>query len=140
SQSYFEPGIRIWDVKASQLLREVSKNSHGISTMAFSPDGGMLASSDLDGFVTLQNINPEQGSPTQILHKIPGHAIAFSPDGHVIATSNQNDVILWDTNSGQRLTQLKGHAASIRRIVFSPDGQILATSSSDGTVRLWGIQ
>ncbi len=140
SQSYFEPGIRIWDIKANKLLRGVSENSHGISTMAFSPDGRTLASSDHDGFVTLQNINTEQGSPTQILHKLPGHAIAFSPDGHLIATNSQNDVTLWDTKSGQRLAQLKGHTAVIRRIVFSPDGQVLATSSSDGTVWLWGIQ
>jgi WD40 repeat protein len=140
SNSYFEPGIRIWDVKANKLLREVSKNSHGISTMAFSPDGGILASSEYGGFVILQNINTEQAAPTQILHRLPGHAIAFSPDGHIIATSVENDVILWDTSSGQRLAQLKGHTASIWHIVFSPDGKTLATTSTDGTVRLWGIQ
>ncbi|MFQ5968218.1 MAG: WD40 repeat domain-containing protein, partial [Acidimicrobiia bacterium] len=42
-----------------------------------------------------------------------------------------------DTNSGQQLLALEGHAASVCGVNFGPLGRRIATGSNDGTARLW---
>ena len=44
---------------------------------------------------------------------------------------------LWDANTGQLKTTLKGHTYRIESLAFSPDGNTLASGSSDDTIRLW---
>ena len=48
-------------------------------------------------------------------------------------------IIIFEANTGKRLTTLSDHAARITDLRFSPSGNLLLSSSLDGTIRLWGI-
>lgn len=64
----------------------------------------------------------------------------FSPDGRFIAAASlDGSVQLWETSSFQRIAELVGHTATVRKVAFSPDGKHLATASDDKTVRIWSI-
>jgi WD40 repeat protein len=66
--------------------------------------------------------------------------VAFSPDGRTMATQGQGFVVkLWDLETGEVRTKLKGHSLYVSGAVFSSDGLLLITASSDQTLRFWDV-
>lgn len=74
----------------------------------------------------------------------PGYtiiALAFSPDNKIVATAgNDNNIILWDINSGTKLNTLKGHTNWVISLAFSPTGNAIASSSRDHTAKIWDVR
>jgi WD40 repeat protein len=80
-------------------------------------------------------------------------SIACSPDGKYLACgSSWGPVVLLDSNTGQLLHTLRGHAEGklqtigpltfpssqeVRSVTFSHDGSHVASAGADGTVRVW---
>lgn|GEM_PF-5837431 len=62
----------------------------------------------------------------------------FSSDSRFLGTiSGENTAKLWNTETGELTTTLKGHGSEVLWMTFSPDNRIMATTSKDGTARLW---
>ncbi|KAK4164711.1 hypothetical protein QBC43DRAFT_317354 [Cladorrhinum sp. PSN259] len=109
-----------------------------IVSIAFSPDGKMIASGSWDKTVRLWNT--ATGVCDYILegHTDRIYSIAFSPDGKTIASGSFDETVrLWNSTTGVCEYMLKGHTASIESIAFSLDGKMVASGSPDKTVRLW---
>jgi WD40 repeat protein len=86
--------IQVWNASDGDLIRRLDIND--ASSIAFSPDGTILATGSADGMLRLWQV--ETGD---LLVELDGHAdyltgLAFSPDGELIASSsNDGTVILW---------------------------------------------
>ncbi|MFJ8916642.1 WD40 repeat domain-containing serine/threonine protein kinase [Amycolatopsis sp. NPDC102389] len=112
----------------------------GVETVAFSPDGKLLASGG--GDKTVQLWNPATGQP--IGRPLVGHtkqvlAVAFSPDGRLLASGSADKTVrLWNPATGQAVGEpLTEHLGPwVRVVAFRPDGRLLATGG-DRTIRLW---
>nr|WP_322680269.1 NB-ARC domain-containing protein [Nostoc sp. DedQUE03]MDZ7975690.1 NB-ARC domain-containing protein [Nostoc sp. DedQUE03] len=111
-----------------------------ISSVAFSPNGKLLATGDADGKTYLWQV--EDG---KLLFSCTGHSswvksVAFSPDGQTLASGSEDQTVkLWDVHTGKCLKTLQGHSNWVRSVAFSPDGQTLASGSEDQTVKLWDV-
>ncbi|MUG94648.1 hypothetical protein F7734_20685 [Scytonema sp. UIC 10036] len=113
-----------------------------VRSVAFSPNGKLLAISDIDGYIYLRST-----SDYQHLLTLQGHrhhsltsSVTFSPDGNILASSSDDNAVeLWDTQTGNSLKVLQEHTAPIWSIAWSPDGCQIATSSYDRTIRLWDV-
>ena len=57
--------------------------------------------------------------------------------GRLAAADAKGLVQLWDSLTGLRAGELKGHEGEVRAMSFSPDGKWLATGGADGTLRQW---
>jgi WD40 repeat protein len=72
---------------------------------------------------------------------VPPHCegATFAPDGRTFAILCEDDAMIHDTRSGQRLHLLTGHQNTAECLAFSPDGRWLATGSHDRTIRIWDV-
>ncbi|KAH6883935.1 putative wd40 protein [Thelonectria olida] len=123
-----------WD-QCQQIL-EGHKRS--VQSVAFSPDGTLMATASDDRTVRLWRSN--DGACMQELkgHEDSVTSVAFSPDGTLVASASLDRIVrLWRSNDGACVRELKGHEDSVRSVAFSPDGMLVASASVDRMVRLW---
>lgn len=107
-------------------------------SLAFSPDGKVLASGGSDNRIRLWD--PDTGKEVRTLegHKGSVNCIALSADGRWLASGSQDNTLrLWEVSTGKERRQFQGHDAPIERMALSPDGKALASSCLGGTLRLW---
>ncbi|HVW38221.1 MAG TPA: protein kinase, partial [Pirellulales bacterium] len=107
-------------VKTAELGRD------HIYSIAFSPDGKLLASASNDFTVRLWEIATGQYKRELVGHTFPVHGVAFSPTGKLLASASVDRTVkLWDADSGDLLKTLQ-HADYVGCLAFAPDGKTLA--------------
>ena len=111
------------------------QSSDFITSVAFSPDGGLLASRPGNA-VRLWDVAARQHVATLDAGDRTLWDVAFSPDGGALAAnSGHGRIDLWDVTSG-KLVETFGQPGSVHSIAFSPDGGVLA-AASDSWIELW---
>lgn len=109
-------------------------------SVAFSPDGRLLAMGNADSKVRIWHA----ANYTELLtcegHKSWVISIAFSPDGQTLASASFDQTVrLWNLATGECLHVLQGHTGWAHAIAFHPQGHLLVTGSFDCTLRLWNV-
>jgi WD40 repeat protein len=147
--------VGLWDTVTETNLPEPETDVSSpdsiaqLESVAFSPDGRILAIGDRSHQVVLWNI-----STRKILARLRGHtgwvsALAFSPDGKTLYSGGVDQTVkLWDFSSYKNdgrvssenikvFATLIGHTRSIASIKCAANGKLVATLGADHTVKLW---
>ncbi|KAK7687243.1 hypothetical protein QCA50_009748 [Cerrena zonata] len=66
--------------------------------------------------------------------------ISFSPNGNLIVTTWEEDIDIWNADTGKLVCTLKGHTDTVRSAIFSPDGRRVVSNADDGTVCIWDVE
>ena len=113
----------------------------GVLSVAFSPDGKLLATGDTKGEIRLRKVADGQQLLLCQGHKNWIPCLAFNPDGSILASSSTDYTVkLWNIQTGQCLNTLQEHNDEVWSISFSPDGNLLASASDDRTIKLWNVR
>ena len=134
-------GIWVYDTATFRPQAFFPTGLNRFGSLAFSPDGTILASSGVDGERITRLWDLGTGEVIRTLEGDSASSPVFSPDGNTLATWSLNATIkLWDVSTGVEATTLKGNTGGGSVLAFSPDGSILASGWGDHTLRLWDLE
>lgn len=135
---HFRGAIVLRDPGTGKELQSVQHNTMGVNALAFSTDGGQLASAGLDRTVKIFAVDGLQERKVLRGHTGMIFSVAYFRHGKsVVSGSQDKNAIIWDLASGNPKHLLKGHTAPIEGVAVSPDDKIVATASWDRTIKLW---
>ena len=89
-------GVWVYDVESATGLNLLVEHKEYVRCVAFSPDGGAIASGSIDNTVVLWDAT--SGAPTAALtgHTDAVRSVAFSPDGNTVASGSPDGTVhLW---------------------------------------------
>jgi len=122
-----------------------------VGSLAFSPDGSLLASGDENGAVKVCRWGTGEVLLSLNL-KFDAFRVAFSPDGKMLITQeivdpgnvNQEPCKLWELTTGARIPIPTGEA-SVDAVAFSSDGKKFVSATTNAgqkktTFKVWGIR
>ncbi|MEE2038916.1 hypothetical protein Q8791_16990 [Nocardiopsis sp. CT-R113] len=149
--------VQLWNTTTGQPTTEPLTHNNSVGPVAFNSEGTTLATTsnnyeDNKGTVQLWNTTTGQPTTDPLTHNGRMTSVLFSPNGTTIATATLNFVTwdynekgivqLWNTTTGQPITDPLTHNNSVGPLLFSPNSNFFATTTWDyndgkSTVQLW---
>ncbi len=121
-------------------LRRDYKWSGTFLTVAYSPNGKVLASGMADGAVHFWYL--ATGKDSQ-MNGYPGRVTltTWNAAGRYLATGAGNEIVVWDFGGrgpeGTKPLQLSGHTDRLECLAFQPNGSFLVSGGRDWRLSLW---
>ena len=99
--------VRIWDATDGTRRAELAGHTGGVSAVAFSPDGRLLATASWDNTARLWDGATGEHRATLVGHTNWVSGVGFSAGGALLATASwDNTVRIWDTATARCLAAL----------------------------------
>ncbi|MGI9068670.1 MAG: caspase family protein [Pyrinomonadaceae bacterium] len=124
--------VVLWDVSSGREIGALKGHGKGVTSVAFSRDGRLLASGSTDNTIRIWDLATKSELRTLTGHTSNIESIDFSPDGRLLASaSDDGGTFLWDANTGGHLLTLISLDDGGEWMVVTPQGLF------DGTPVSW---
>jgi len=136
--------VKVWQVSNGRLIGTFKGHLDLVTSVAFSPDGGLLASGSLDKTIKLWQVSDGKLIRTLKGHKGMVWSVSFSPDGKYLASGGgplDTDIRLWHVVTGKVTKILKWYIDRdyVNWVCFSADSKYLASASNGGSIKVWRV-
>jgi ribosome assembly protein 4 len=142
--------VRLWDLNTQTPLATCTGHTHWVLCLGWAADGSAVASGAHDNTVRIWS--PDSGQDGKEARTVlKGHknwvtSLSWQPlhragpQGcrRLVSSSKDATAKIWDTRTGQCVTTLSGHAASVTSVKWGGEG-LIYTASQDRTVIVWAV-
>lgn len=114
-------------------------------TCAYAPSGNYVACGGLDNICSIYNLSAREG-PTRVARELSGHSgylscCRFINDRRIITSSGDMTCMLWDIETGSKVTEFADHLGDVMSISINPTNQnVFVSGACDAFAKLWDIR
>ena len=125
------------------------KTREGVNTVAFSPDGELLASGNDERGVEIWNVKTAECIKSfKKCHSLEVNSVVFSSNGEWLATGSKDEFVkIWKVSTGECIKIFDCNSCSFPRMMthavnsvdFSPNDDWIASGDDNGDVKIWNV-
>jgi len=141
----------VWDVDSGELVQAMEGHwsdaeeqgewlGHDdvVTSLAFSPDGELLASGSADTTIVFWELETGEPAGRSEGHWATVTALTFEPEGDLVLSGGRdNKVRNIRVAGGKSTATYQGHLSAVYSTAYGRDEATILSASGDGTVRLW---
>ncbi len=128
--------VRVWDSASGKLVATLQ--SPGVLIVRYSPDGRYLVTISPTQAARLWDAS--NGKLLATLQTSQVGAAQFTPDSQMLVVSGAGVLDVWDVQTTQRASSIRGKARLDVRGAISPDSKWIATVSDDNVTHVWELR
>jgi WD40 repeat protein len=150
--------VIVWSLRTGQVVELLAGHKGPVSSIAFRPKRGTLATASWDGTVRMWDMYERKGSCEVLEHSKEALAVSFRPDGKELAVASMSgEIVLWDADQGiisgtidgardaatgrtrdsRIVAQQKGH---FQTLSYSADGHFLLAGAASKHVCVYNVK
>lgn len=144
--------VVLLDLDSDTPLITVGSLRYPLTGVAASPDGMLVAASDLNGGIAVWNLSGEKiqevlrpqnyvlGDQNAVDNPGSLHSLSFSPDGQLIFSGLYDGIIrALNTTNGEVVKDNLLLNAHVQRAAISHDSRYLLTQQDNGSLTMWDV-
>ena len=135
----------IWDAYTTNKVHAIPLRSSWVMTCAYAPSGNYVACGGLDNICSVYNLSSREG-PTRVARELSGHSgylscCRFINDRRVLTSSGDMTCMLWDVETGSKVTEFADHLGDVMSVSINPTNQnVFVSGACDAFAKLWDIR
>jgi hypothetical protein len=130
--------VLLWGLESKTPLSILTAHTQAVKTLAFSPDGKLLATAGDDGFIQIWDIDNRQLIQTLSAHPWTISALSFLADGNTLISASWDGTIkFWQISTRQEIECISTHSAEILAMQICQKGQYIIIGSRDRTAKIF---
>lgn len=135
----------IWDAYTTNKVHAIPLRSSWVMTCAYAPSGNYVACGGLDNICSVYNLSSREG-PTRVARELSGHSgylscCRFINDRRILTSSGDMTCMLWDVETGSKVTEFADHLGDVMSISINPTNQnVFVSGACDAFAKLWDIR
>ncbi len=135
---HLSAGISLWRTATGERLGHLDHQAL-TTVIAFSPDGGKIASAGLSDQLEVSAIGGEKLAAWR-LREVP-RVLAFDASGELLALAGGGpEVSLWRIVDGREVARWSAHDDGVAALAFHPGGRPLVTAGAQGALKAWDLE
>jgi len=138
-QSDGQPSGQLYGVQDESLEGFSLEGNPTVRSLAFSPDGTMLALGVEDGRIHLWDMNKLRRIGVLEGHTDAVRSLSFSAAGSLASGGDDHTVCLWNPGKSQLLERFTGHTEEVTAVSYRAQGGVIASGGFDRRVLLWDV-
>jgi WD40 repeat protein len=140
---YDDGAVKLWDIGRCKVVAKWTGHAERVSSVCWNRDGSRVVSGSEDGTARVWEggktiIGPIKTGLTYVKAVI---YLANSDMTGIIAIGGHSKtkefITIWNANTGNIITNLRGHTSTAYCLTQTVDGKTLISGSYDGSVRTW---
>jgi len=136
--------LLVWDGLTTNKVHVIPLRSSWVMTCGYCPNGSFVACGGLDNTCSIYNLRSRE-VPIKASRELNAHTgyiscCRFLSDRQILTSSGDMSCILWDIETGQKVTEFTDHNGDVMSISIAPDQNTFVSGACDALAKYWDIR